>query len=72
MKDIYFLGGLPRSGNTLLSSILNENPSVYCSPISPLLDNLVALKAQSNLENNLVSDFSVNSEQAIKNYTIGF
>jgi len=69
---IYFLGGLPRSGNTLLSSILNQNPSVYSSPISPLLNNLVSLKAQSSLENNLVADFSTNSEQAIKTYVNGF
>lgn len=72
MSAIYFLGGLPRSGNTLLSSILNQNPSVYCSPVSPLLDNLFALKAQGNSENNLVVDFSANSEQAIKAYVSSF
>ena len=37
---IYFLSGLPRSGSTLLGSILNENPEVYVSPTSPLLDLL--------------------------------
>lgn len=72
MSAIYFLGGLPRSGNTLLSAIVNQNPNVYCSPISPLLDNLLALKAQSNSENNLVADFSVNSQQAQKTYVEGF
>ena len=72
MNAIYFLSGLPRSGNTLLSSILNQNPNVYCSPISPLFENLKALKAQSNLENNLIVDFTANSEQAIKNYVTGF
>jgi sulfotransferase len=72
MSIIYFLGGLPRSGNTLLSAILNQNPSVYCSPISPLLDNLVALKAQNNIENNLIADFSSNLEQAMKTYATGF
>jgi len=35
---IYFLSGLPRSGSTLLGSILNQNPDVYVSPTSPLLD----------------------------------
>ena len=72
MSAIYFLSGLPRSGNTLLSSILNQNPSVYCSPISPLLDNLLALKSQGKSENNLVVDFSANSEQATKTYVNGF
>lgn len=37
-KKFYFLGGLPRSGSTLLGSILNQNPSVYVSPTSPLND----------------------------------
>jgi hypothetical protein len=27
---------LPRSGNTLLSSILNQHPKIYSSPLSPL------------------------------------
>ena len=31
MKKYYFLGGLPRSGNTLLSSILNQNPDIKVS-----------------------------------------
>lgn len=37
---IQFLSGLPRSGSTLLGSLLNQNPSVYVSPTSPLLDLL--------------------------------
>lgn len=37
---IYFLSGLPRSGSTLLGSLLNQNPDVYVSPTSPLLDLL--------------------------------
>jgi len=69
---IYFLGGLPRSGNTLLSAILNQNPSVYCSPLSPLFHNLEALQAQNNSENNLIADFSANSEQAMRAYVTGF
>ena len=28
MKDIFFLHGLPRAGNTLFSSIMNQNPGV--------------------------------------------
>ena len=29
MKDIYFLSGVFRCGNTLLRSILNQNPNIY-------------------------------------------
>ena len=36
MKTYHFLAGLPRSGNTLLSSILNQNPDIYSSPLSPM------------------------------------
>ena len=28
MKDIFFLHGLPRAGNTLFGSIMNQNPDV--------------------------------------------
>jgi len=35
-KKYHFLAGLPRSGNTLLSSILNQNPDIYSSPLSPV------------------------------------
>jgi sulfotransferase len=35
-KEIFFLSGLPRSGNTLLSAILNQNPDIYSTPLSPL------------------------------------
>jgi sulfotransferase len=36
----HFLSGLPRSGSTLLGSILNKSPAVYVSPTSPVLDLL--------------------------------
>lgn len=35
-KVYHFLAGLPRSGNTLLSAILNQNPNIYSTPLSPL------------------------------------
>ena len=31
------MGGLPRSGSTLLTAILNQHPDIYASPMSPLL-----------------------------------
>lgn len=38
MKKLHFLGGLPRSGSTLLGSLLNQHPDIYVSPTSPLGD----------------------------------
>ena len=32
------MAGLPRSGSTLLKSILEQNPNVYASPISPVME----------------------------------
>ena len=28
MKEIFFLSGLPRAGNTLFGSLMNQNPNV--------------------------------------------
>lgn len=38
MKKLYFLGGLPRSGSTLLGSLLSQHQDIYVSPTSPLGD----------------------------------
>lgn len=43
MKEFYFLSGLPRSGNTLLASILNQNSKISVSansPVSEIMKNL--------------------------------
>jgi hypothetical protein len=37
---IYFLSGLPRSGSTVLSSLLNQHPQVHSTPTSGLIDIL--------------------------------
>jgi sulfotransferase len=50
-KTFHFLGGLPRSGNTLLSSIFNQNPNIYSSPISPLTSFLWDISSRLGEEN---------------------
>lgn len=40
MKTFHFLSGLPRSGSTLLSALLNQNPEIHASTNSPLLDTI--------------------------------
>ena len=37
-KDLYFLVALPRSGNTLFTSIINQNPDIACTPNSITLE----------------------------------
>ena len=39
-KQYIFLAGLPRSGSTLLTSILNQNPDIFASSSSPVCDAL--------------------------------
>jgi sulfotransferase len=36
MHDYYFISGLPRSGSTLLSAILRQNPEIYADITSPV------------------------------------
>jgi len=43
-KTFYFMAGLPRSGSTLLSSILNQNPRFYSGPSSPVLGVMYAME----------------------------
>jgi hypothetical protein len=42
-KHINFLCGLPRSGSTLLATLLNKHPEIYASPHSALLNGLATL-----------------------------
>lgn len=41
MKKFYFLSGLPRTGSTVLSSILNQHPNIHSSETSGLLELLL-------------------------------
>ena len=43
MKDIFFLSGLPRSGNTLFGSIMNQNPDVAATANSICADMMCEL-----------------------------
>ena len=49
-KTYHFLAGLPRSGNTVLSALLNQHPEIYSSPLSPVLPLI------SNMHNELYSN----------------
>lgn len=49
-KTYYFMAGLPRSGSTLLSSLLNQNPKFYSGPSSPVLSTMFTV--ESHLSND--------------------
>lgn len=44
-KTYHFMAGLPRSGSTVLSAILNQNPEIYASPQTDLLGMLYNLES---------------------------
>ena len=50
MKEYYFLSGLPRSGNTLLGSIINQNPKVNLTANTILTDVLYQLHLLNDCE----------------------
>jgi sulfotransferase len=68
-KSYHFLAGLPRSGNTLLSAILNQNPEIYSTPLSPLPSLMWDYKntcnnleqTNRNMENSIRSDKQLHS-----------
>jgi sulfotransferase len=50
-KTVHFLSGLPRTGSTLLGSILAQNPRIHVTPTSPLYSLLVNANEHLNLLN---------------------
>jgi sulfotransferase len=47
-KQFYFLAGMHRSGNTVLSAILNQHPDIYSSPLSPVSEYMWRTYTASN------------------------
>ena len=43
VKKTYFIAGLPRSGSTLLSSILNQNPRFHSGPNSDVINMMFSV-----------------------------
>lgn len=54
-KTIYFVSGLPRSGATLFSAIINQNPKVYSSPQTDLVDQMTMLINSTNNSTTFIS-----------------
>ena len=58
LPKIHFISGLPRSGSTLLSAILRQNPRFHAGMTSPVGDMISALIVEMSGKN----DFSVQIE----------
>jgi sulfotransferase len=58
MKEFFFISGLPRSGSTLLSAILRQNPEFYAdisSPVQPLIMSTINVITGSE-SNHLIDE----------------
>lgn len=59
MKKIVFTSGLPRSGSTLLSAILNQNPRFHANmslPVRQIFDSIIETLNVSGNNKNYFSD----------------
>jgi sulfotransferase len=52
-RKYFFDCGMPRSGSTLLSALLNQNPKIHTEPISSVLEIMDTIKEIFNKENSL-------------------
>lgn len=71
-KEYFFISGLPRSGSTLLSAILRQNPEFYSnisSPVSILIQNTINLLS---LDENNLNITESKRETIIKSIIDGF
>lgn len=64
MSELYFLSGLPRTGTTLLSCILNQNSSIHATATSSLLDFLSGV---DYIYNEVQQRHKNSSEEQLKN-----
>ena len=58
MKELFFISGLPRSGSTLLSAILRQNPDFYAdisSPVQGLVESTINVITDS-ASNHLIDE----------------
>jgi len=68
MKQYHFLSGLQRSGNTLLSTILNQNPEIYSSELSPMAEYMwIINNSYKKQKMAYLSKDSIGSKNIIKN-----
>ncbi|WP_309236453.1 sulfotransferase [Microcoleus sp. FACHB-672] len=71
LNQIHFISGLPRSGSTLLSAILRQNPRFHAGMTSPV-EALVERMLEAISENNEYSVFiSPEQKQALIFYCLG-
>lgn len=67
MKNFVMLSGLPRSGSSVLSSMLNQHPDIFASTTSPVVDLLeIVMNNWSNISAALINPNSKQKANIIK------
>lgn len=69
---MFFLSGFPRSGATLLSSILEQNEDIHCPPASPLINVFSAVHSCYASSQNLEYDRSHQIYNVMENIAQSF
>lgn len=64
-KKIFFLSGMPRTGSTLLGSILSQNEEVHATPTSPMYSLLVNANEHFNLLNEQYTFDYINASNRV-------
>jgi len=64
-KTYFFMAGLPRSGSTLLSAILNQNPEIYVTPSVDTSFLILALHKTSQTSETFHAGFAPEGYQNI-------
>jgi sulfotransferase len=72
MEKFYFMAGLPRSGSTVLSSILNQNPKLHSGPSSPVLSTMYVIENHLNNDELFFSYPKINEGKQIISSVINF
>ena len=63
MEKLFYQSSLPRSGSTLLQNILAQNPDIYATPTSGVLELIVG--ARGNYTNT--EEFKAQDHELMKN-----
>lgn len=73
VKNIHFMAGFPRSGSTLLTSLLNQNPDIYASHNSNVQLTMNNLMAEIPNYESVTSGYRVHGyNQVVKNIVYSY
>lgn len=64
-KTFFFMAGLPRSGSTLLSAILNQNPDIYVTPSADTSFLILSLYKTAQVSESYHSGFNLEGHKNI-------